>query len=391
MRNIIYISLFVLLPHIPAIAGQNDIEACFLDPSNCGSIKDLPTTRAEINSKAWLNGDDVYSEKEKTGFVQKKGYVYDEGQFYKGASPTNILTLIETANSGGDTAGIANNSVFIVIEEDVIFVPISDLAGKEKEQMHDYIRAAVTKKIVFDSSGVELDIDELVLSIDEADGDLNEALVRSIESSVSVENVMTSAERVSLSPSQISTSTLDDNVSKDLEKMDAQEIVGKTVSFTEVANISSSANSAIDSSRNDLVAQYVDRAVGRATQSLSANGSLNSKRSQIEIQRVRESATLAANQMFNAGVLEGQISKSISNITEALASGSLRSKVDGVISAAIEAVDRAGADIDMAVDTWDAMSADQKQAVVDQVNSTGALGCSSCTLQDAENFADSKR
>ena len=238
---------------------------------------------------------------------------------------------------------------------------------------------------------MELDIDELVLSIDEADGDLNEALVRSIESSVSVENVMTSAERVSLSPSQISTSTLDDNVSKDLEKMDAQEIVGKTVSFTEVANISSSANSAIDLSRNDLVAQYVDRAVGRATQSLSANGSLNSKRSQIEIQRVRESATLAANQMFNAGVLEGQISKSISNITEALASGSLRSKVDGVISAAIEAVDRAGADIDMAVDTWDAMSADQKQAVVDQVNSTGALGCSSCTLQDAENFADSKR
>ena len=95
--------------------------------------------------------------------------------------------------------------------------------------------------------------------------------------------------------------------------------------------------------------------------------------------------------MFNVGVLEGQISKSISNITEALASGSLRSKVDGVISAAIEAVDRAGADIDMAVDTWDAMSADQKQAVVDQVNSTGALGCSSCTLQDAENFADSKR
>ena len=33
----------------------------------------------------------------------------------------------------------------------------------------------------------------------------------------------------------------------------------------------------------------------------------------------------------------------------------------------------------------------QKQAVVDQVNATGALGCSSCTIEDAENFADSKR
>ena len=44
--------------------------------------------------------------------------------------------------------------------------------------------------------------------------------------------------------------------------------------------------------------------------------------------------------------------------------------------------------------TWDSLSDSAKQAIVDEANSSGALGCGAgytCTMSDAESLADSLR
>ena len=74
---------------------------------------------------------------------------------------------------------------------------------------------------------------------------------------------------------------------------------------------------------------------------------------------------------------------------ESLIAAALQGKIDAVIGAAIEAVDRAGDDINQAISAWDSMSDAQKQ-VVDKVNREGLLGCTSCTVK-VEAYADSKR
>ena len=62
----------------------------------------------------------------------KKGEVLGaDGQVYEGASPTQLDRLISRAQKGGETAGVAGRNVFIVVDEGVVFVPISDLAGKK--------------------------------------------------------------------------------------------------------------------------------------------------------------------------------------------------------------------------------------------------------------------
>lgn len=51
-------------------------------------------------------------------------------------------------------------------------------------------------------------------------------------------------------------------------------------------------------------------------------------------------------------------------------------------------------DIDAALQTWNSLSDSAKQATVDESNSYGAMGCGSgytCTMEDAENLADSLR
>ena len=43
-------------------------------------------------------------------------------------------------------------------------------------------------------------------------------------------------------------------------------------------------------------------------------------------------------------------------------------------------------DIESAVNSWTGMSTAEKQELVDRANSNGLLGCSSCSVADAEEF-----
>lgn len=78
----------------------------------------------------------------------KKGQVLGgDGNVYDGASPEVIEVYINRAKEGGDAAGLAGNNVFVVIEDDITFVPIQDLAGKTKEGKLNMIGDAVVATV----------------------------------------------------------------------------------------------------------------------------------------------------------------------------------------------------------------------------------------------------
>ena len=158
----------------------------------------------------------------------KKGQVIsaDDG-VYDGASPEQKEVYIKRANQGGDQAGLAGQNVFVVVDDDIAFVPITDLAGKTKDSQLNVIGDAIVAKItgteqvsfsqlnelqrVSEESGIAL---EQILKVDNALGELDaelaeiitdeiEALVEQgaleevqafLESDVLVENLSTIAE-----------------------------------------------------------------------------------------------------------------------------------------------------------------------------------------------------
>ena len=78
----------------------------------------------------------------------KKGQVLGgDGNIYDGASPEQIEIYVQRAKDGGDAAGLAGNNVFVIIEDDITFVPIQDLAGKSKDAKLNVIGDAVVATV----------------------------------------------------------------------------------------------------------------------------------------------------------------------------------------------------------------------------------------------------
>ena len=122
----------------------------------------------------------------------------------------------------------------------------------------------------------------------------------------------------------------------------------------------------------------------------SQPGALASARAQRSVNEAQQAIKQLSDTQTKAA-LEQAYRDAAKQANQLLASGSLQEKMDVVIGAAIEAVDRAGDDINQAIAAWDSMSDAQKQALVEKVNREGLLGCTSCTVADAEAYANSKR
>ena len=74
----------------------------------------------------------------------KKGQVFgSDGQVYDGASPEQEEALVKRAEEEGEVAGIAGSNLFVVIEGEVTYVPLSEVRGKTKEGMKEVIAAHV--------------------------------------------------------------------------------------------------------------------------------------------------------------------------------------------------------------------------------------------------------
>ncbi len=81
-------------------------------------------------------------------FVLKEGEVLSsDGNIYQGASPRIREHLIEKANETGDITGINNNSVFVVVDDIISFVPVSAITGLNDEGMLNVIGDQVIKDV----------------------------------------------------------------------------------------------------------------------------------------------------------------------------------------------------------------------------------------------------
>jgi hypothetical protein len=86
----------------------------------------------------------------------KKGQVLgSDGKIYDGASPEETARLIKNAADGGESAGVRGNSLFVVMDDELVFIPLSDLSGKTKETRMDIVKAHVI------ANATDLDVDDL--------------------------------------------------------------------------------------------------------------------------------------------------------------------------------------------------------------------------------------
>ena len=87
----------------------------------------------------------------------KKGQVLgSDGKIYHGASPEETARLIKNAADGGESAGVRGNNLFVVMDDELVFIPLSDLSGKTKETRMDIVKAHVI------ANATDLDVDELL-------------------------------------------------------------------------------------------------------------------------------------------------------------------------------------------------------------------------------------
>ena len=75
-----------------------------------------------------------------------------DGQVYAGASPQQKAAIVASSKSSGlfgdgKKAGVRGSNIFVVIGEDVVFVPLTGVRGKSKEQMMDIIAEAAGEQL----------------------------------------------------------------------------------------------------------------------------------------------------------------------------------------------------------------------------------------------------
>ena len=74
----------------------------------------------------------------------KKGQVLgSDGEIHDGASPAQLEALIRRAEEDGEMAGVSGTNLYVVIDGEVTFIPLSDVRGKTKEGMKEVIAAHV--------------------------------------------------------------------------------------------------------------------------------------------------------------------------------------------------------------------------------------------------------
>lgn len=87
-----------------------------------------------------------------------------DGQIYDGASPEVQARLIVKAQNGGKSTGVTGRQLYVVVNDTITFVGLSDLAGKSEETVKEIIVEKVTETVsvaltqqALADAGVELD------------------------------------------------------------------------------------------------------------------------------------------------------------------------------------------------------------------------------------------
>jgi hypothetical protein len=129
----------------------------------------------------------------------KKGEVLGaDGEVYHGASPDQMERLIEQAKESGDVRGVTGTNVFVVVGEDVTFIPISDLRNLPKEAQINVIGDAVVQDLT-DSEDVTFE-------------QVNTVNKFSAETGISVEEILADGDIAGIDP----------DIMKQIEAMSAE-------------------------------------------------------------------------------------------------------------------------------------------------------------------------
>ena len=84
----------------------------------------------------------------------KKGEVIGgDGKIYEGASPEQKENLIAAAKRSswlgeGKKSGVQGSNLWLVVEDDIVFVPLNDIRGKGKDDVVEVVKSAITRKMV---------------------------------------------------------------------------------------------------------------------------------------------------------------------------------------------------------------------------------------------------
>ena len=95
----------------------------------------------------------------------KKGQVLgSDGEVYDGASPDHQAALVEQSKKEGwfgnkKSSGVQGSNLYIVVEDDVVFVPIDELKGKSKDQVTELIKGHIVQHLTADITKYNTDID----------------------------------------------------------------------------------------------------------------------------------------------------------------------------------------------------------------------------------------
>ena len=78
----------------------------------------------------------------------KSGEVLEsDGQMHQGASPEQLQRIVEKARSSDEVGGVMGNNVFVVVGENVTFIPISELRGLSKETQIAIVGNSVVQQL----------------------------------------------------------------------------------------------------------------------------------------------------------------------------------------------------------------------------------------------------
>lgn len=84
----------------------------------------------------------------------KKGQVLGaDGKVYDGASPEHQAAIVERSKqkgwfgADGKRAGVEGSNLFIVVEDDVVFVPLEEIRGKSKEGVKEAVRQHIVSHL----------------------------------------------------------------------------------------------------------------------------------------------------------------------------------------------------------------------------------------------------
>ena len=71
-----------------------------------------------------------------------------DGIVYDGASPEQKAAILKEAQRSGKKAGVSGGSLYVVVQENVLFVDLKKLAGKSKDDVNDIIVGEIEQQLV---------------------------------------------------------------------------------------------------------------------------------------------------------------------------------------------------------------------------------------------------